>query len=72
MRLGMSHAQTTIILASIQLGFIGLAILLSDIGDAYLISGIVGLSVVFSLFLDRLILRRLASKESDENVFSGH
>ncbi|HEX7015431.1 MAG TPA: MraY family glycosyltransferase, partial [Cyclobacteriaceae bacterium] len=72
MRMGMSHAQTTIILASIQLGFIVLAVVLNGVSDAYLISGIVGLSVLFSLFLDRLILRRLANKESDENVFSGH
>src|SRR5690606_17614937 len=72
MRMGMSHAQTTIILASLQLGFIVLAIVLKGVGDAYLIAGIVALAVIFSLFLDRLILRRLAGKESDENVFSGH
>jgi hypothetical protein len=70
MRLGMTHSQTTFILAVIHLAFIAMAILLSDVSDAYLLAGIIILAVLFSIFLDRLILRKLASKEPDENVFS--
>src|SRR5690606_32018021 len=70
MRLGMTHSQTTVILGTIQVLFIVLAVVLRYVGDAYLIAGILALAVIFSIFLDRLILRKLASKEPDENVFS--
>ena len=70
MRMGMTHSQTTVILATIQLLFIAMAVVLRHVSDAYLIGGIIALAVIFSIFLDRLILRKLASKEPDENVFS--
>jgi UDP-GlcNAc:undecaprenyl-phosphate GlcNAc-1-phosphate transferase len=63
MRLGMSHSQTTIILAITQLVFIGLALIFRDFSDRYLLSGVILLSVTLSIILDRLILKRLGVKE---------
>lgn len=63
MRLGMTHSQTTLILAGTQASYIALAILLRDVGDFYLLPGLVVLSIVLSVVLDRLILRRLSMKE---------
>jgi hypothetical protein len=69
MRLGMSHAQTTIILAVVQLVYIGMALLFFKTTDRYLLSAVVGLSILLSIILDRLILKKLAVKEpSEENV----
>lgn len=67
MRLGMTHSQTTVVLAFIQLSFILLAVILRGFDDVFLVAGIVVLALMFSIFLDRLILRKLASKEVDED-----
>jgi hypothetical protein len=66
MRLGMSHAQTTLILASMQLVYIGVALLFYKTTDRYLLSAVIGLSILLSLVLDRLILKKLAVKDLDE------
>lgn len=66
MRLGMSHAQTTIILAVTQLVYIGMALLFIKTTDRYLLSAVVGLSILLSIILDRLILKKLAVKEPFE------
>jgi UDP-GlcNAc:undecaprenyl-phosphate/decaprenyl-phosphate GlcNAc-1-phosphate transferase len=66
MRMGMTHSQTTIILAITQLIFIGLAIAFSDVSDRYLVSGVILLSVTLSVILDRLILKRLDVKEQPD------
>jgi UDP-N-acetylmuramyl pentapeptide phosphotransferase/UDP-N-acetylglucosamine-1-phosphate transferase len=60
MRLGMSHGQTTMILAGVQVIFIGLAIAFSQFTDAYLLSGLLVLSFLLSITLDRLIINRLS------------
>jgi UDP-GlcNAc:undecaprenyl-phosphate/decaprenyl-phosphate GlcNAc-1-phosphate transferase len=65
MRLGMTHSQTTIILSLIHILFIVMAVVLRGLKDVYLITGILVLSLMFSVFLDRLILKKLANKEPD-------
>lgn len=59
MRLGMSHSQTTLILASVQIIYIGLAVLFNAYADIYVISGLLVLSFLLSITLDRLIIRKL-------------
>jgi UDP-GlcNAc:undecaprenyl-phosphate/decaprenyl-phosphate GlcNAc-1-phosphate transferase len=66
MRLGMTHAQTTLILASIQIVFICLSILFNGYSDLIVLFGVVILAVILSVFLDRLILNKLSVKESEE------
>jgi UDP-GlcNAc:undecaprenyl-phosphate/decaprenyl-phosphate GlcNAc-1-phosphate transferase len=66
MRLGMSHAKTTVILAITQLLYIGVALFFYKTTDRYLLSGVIGLSILLSFVLDRLILKKLAVKELDE------
>jgi UDP-GlcNAc:undecaprenyl-phosphate/decaprenyl-phosphate GlcNAc-1-phosphate transferase len=68
MRLGMSHSQTTVILAITQIVYIGVALLFFNTTDRYLLSAIVGLSILLSIILDRLILKRLAVKDPNEET----
>lgn len=68
MRLGMSHAKTTVILAITQVMYIGVALFFYNTTDRYLLSGIIGLSIVLSIVLDRLILKKLAVKELEEDA----
>jgi UDP-GlcNAc:undecaprenyl-phosphate/decaprenyl-phosphate GlcNAc-1-phosphate transferase len=63
MRLGKSHSQTTIILGTAQLLYIGLAIIFRGMGDKFMLVGVVLLSIILSVFLDRLILKKLDVKE---------
>lgn len=64
MRLGMTHAQTTIILASVHILFITIAVVFKDMADIYLIMTIIVVSLLFSIALDRMILRKLGNKEA--------
>lgn len=66
MRLGMTHSQTTLILATTQVVYIGVALLFYRTTDRYLLSAILGLSIFLSIMLDRLILRKLDVKDSGE------
>lgn len=66
MRLGFSHAQTTITLAFFHLFFIALAILCRGISDAVLLLAIGILTLGFSIILDKLILRKRDAKSLDE------
>jgi UDP-GlcNAc:undecaprenyl-phosphate/decaprenyl-phosphate GlcNAc-1-phosphate transferase len=59
MRLGKSHSQTTIILGATQISFVILAVFFRQSSEAVVLSGIILLSIVLSVFLDRLILKRL-------------
>jgi len=59
-RLGMTHSQTTLILAGVQLLFISLAIIFNQLGDHYIVPGAVLLSILLSVFLDRLIFNRVS------------
>lgn len=65
MRMGMTHGQTTMILATVQLFFIGLSIIFNGYSDLEVLLGVVGLSVVLSVILDKLILSRLSFKENE-------
>jgi hypothetical protein len=59
LRLGMTHSQTTLILAGVQLLFITLAIIFNQFSDVYIVSGLLVLSLLLSVTLDRLIISRL-------------
>jgi UDP-GlcNAc:undecaprenyl-phosphate/decaprenyl-phosphate GlcNAc-1-phosphate transferase len=63
MRLGMTHAQSTIILAIVQVTYILLAIVAHQLGENWVLLGLLLFSIVLSVFLDRLILRRKAIKD---------
>lgn len=66
MRLGMTHSQTTLILAATQVVYIGVALIFYRTTDRYLLSAILGLSILLSILLDRLILKKLAVKDPGE------
>ncbi len=66
MRLGKTHSQATLILAGTQVFYIALALIFNNYGDRFVLLGVVVLSVVLSLTLDRLILKRLDIKEIAE------
>jgi UDP-GlcNAc:undecaprenyl-phosphate/decaprenyl-phosphate GlcNAc-1-phosphate transferase len=59
MRLGKSHSKTTIILATTQVVFVAIAVLLRNYSDAVVLASIVAVSIILSGFLDRLILKKL-------------
>jgi UDP-GlcNAc:undecaprenyl-phosphate GlcNAc-1-phosphate transferase len=65
MRLGLSHQQTTIILAIIHLLYIGLALVLYRTGENYALLTLLIFSIGLSVLLDQLILRKKAAKESE-------
>lgn len=60
MRLGMTHSQTTLILGGVQLLYISLAIAFNHLSDMYVLSGLVVLSFLLSVTLDRLIINKLS------------
>lgn len=64
MRLGLSHSQTTLLLGGVQVLFITLAIIFHDYSERYILSGVILLSFLLSVILDRLILKRLSVKET--------
>jgi UDP-GlcNAc:undecaprenyl-phosphate/decaprenyl-phosphate GlcNAc-1-phosphate transferase len=66
MRLGKTHSQTTLILAGTQVFYIIMALLFNDYGDKFMILGVILLSIVLSVTLDRLILKKLDVKEVSE------
>jgi UDP-GlcNAc:undecaprenyl-phosphate/decaprenyl-phosphate GlcNAc-1-phosphate transferase len=65
MRLGMSHAQTTLILGIIQAIFIGLSILFNGFSDIEVLGGVIIIAFILSVTLDRLIIARLSTKENE-------
>jgi UDP-GlcNAc:undecaprenyl-phosphate GlcNAc-1-phosphate transferase len=62
MRLGMTHAQTTMILGSVQLMFIILAVLLRGFSGFLVLGIVIFLAVGLSFLLDRLIIRKRDSR----------
>lgn len=66
MRLGKTHSQTTIILATTHVFYIVMALLFNNIGDKFMILGVIVVSVILSVILDRLILKKLDVKEIPE------
>lgn len=63
MRLGMTHSQSTIILAIVHVVYIGLAVLTYEWGENWVFLGLLFFSILLSVFLDQLILRRKAVKD---------
>jgi UDP-GlcNAc:undecaprenyl-phosphate/decaprenyl-phosphate GlcNAc-1-phosphate transferase len=59
MRLGKSHSQTTLILGAAQICYAIIAIVFNDSSEAVLLTGIILMSMFLSVFLDRLILKKL-------------
>jgi UDP-GlcNAc:undecaprenyl-phosphate/decaprenyl-phosphate GlcNAc-1-phosphate transferase len=64
MRLGMSHSQTAIILASVNAFFIAGAYFFRNYSDKYILVAVIVLALALSFILDRLIMRRLTAKTS--------
>jgi UDP-GlcNAc:undecaprenyl-phosphate GlcNAc-1-phosphate transferase len=62
MRLGMTHAQTSIILGSVNIFFVLIAWIFRSVSDVWMLPGVVLLALLFSVILDRLITRRLSAK----------
>jgi UDP-GlcNAc:undecaprenyl-phosphate GlcNAc-1-phosphate transferase len=59
MRLGMRHSQTTLILAAVHVFYIALALVFQNLGDPYVLSGVIIISFLLSVSLDRLIINKL-------------
>jgi UDP-GlcNAc:undecaprenyl-phosphate GlcNAc-1-phosphate transferase len=64
MRLGMSHAQTAIILASVNAMFIAGAFFFRNYSDKYILVAVIILALGLSFILDRMIIRRVTAKTS--------
>jgi UDP-N-acetylmuramyl pentapeptide phosphotransferase/UDP-N-acetylglucosamine-1-phosphate transferase len=62
MRLGMTHAQTSMILGAVNLFFISLVWVFREVSDIWLLPGIVLIALIFSIILDRLIIRKVSAK----------
>lgn len=60
LRLGFTHAKTTIILGVIQVLFIVGAVVLKEYGELRILGGAIGVALVLSITLDRLIIRKLS------------
>jgi UDP-N-acetylmuramyl pentapeptide phosphotransferase/UDP-N-acetylglucosamine-1-phosphate transferase len=65
-RLGFSHARASLLLGFICLGFVGLAAITRQLSNLYVIGAVVALCVVLSVTLDRLLIRKLASRGPEE------
>jgi UDP-GlcNAc:undecaprenyl-phosphate/decaprenyl-phosphate GlcNAc-1-phosphate transferase len=61
-RLGLSHAQASLLLGFICLGFVGLALLTKQLSDWYVIGLVIGICILLSVTLDRLLIRRVAGR----------
>lgn len=59
MRLGKSHGQTTLILGATQILFVIIAIAARNYPEMIMLPGIILVSIFLSVFLDRLILKKL-------------
>jgi UDP-GlcNAc:undecaprenyl-phosphate/decaprenyl-phosphate GlcNAc-1-phosphate transferase len=59
MRLGMTHSEATLILVGVNAGFISLAVIFNRFGDLILLPGVIALSSLLSVVLDRQIIKRV-------------
>ena len=59
MRLGMSHSQTALTLGALNIFYIAMALVFNDLGDALLLPLLMIFSIILSLTLDYLIIRKL-------------
>ena len=64
-RLGLSHSQASLLLGFICLGFIALALVTKNWGNGYVLGLVLGVCTVLSVTLDRLLIRKVASREVD-------
>lgn len=64
MRLGMSHSQTALILASVNMVFILGVFAFRDFPDGYVLIGIFVTAFALSFIVDRLIIRKASAKSS--------
>lgn len=64
MRMGLSHAKTTILLGVIQIAFIGLAVLFNGHTDLEFLLGIGLISLILSFILDKMLQNRFSPKDS--------
>lgn len=62
-RLGLSHAQASLLLGLICFGFLGLAIATRQLSNWIVIGVVVGICTVLSMTLDRLLISRVANRE---------
>lgn len=62
MRIGMTHAKTSIILGFVNVCFVALVLFFKDLREAWLLAIIVLIASILSIILDRLILRRVSVK----------
>lgn len=62
MRMGVTHSRTAMILALVNAAFIFLSYVLRGLGDKIMLPLIIVISLILSIILDRLILRKLATK----------
>lgn len=62
MRLGRTHAQTAIILGSVNIFFVLIAWIFRGASDRWMLPGVVLFAVLLSVILDRLIKRKLSAK----------
>ena len=60
LRLGFSHAQSTLLLVTVNIAFIAFAFSLDFLGDNILMPIMASLAILFSLLLDKLVRRRLS------------
>jgi UDP-N-acetylmuramyl pentapeptide phosphotransferase/UDP-N-acetylglucosamine-1-phosphate transferase len=59
MRLGKTHGQTTLILGATQILFVSIAIVFRNATDMALLSGVILASILLSVLVDRMILKKL-------------
>lgn len=65
MRLGVTHSTTAIILASVNLIFIIACVLLRAYGDKIMLPSVIAFAIFLSIILDRLIIRKLPTKNAN-------
>ena len=73
-RLNLSHKQAVYVLALVHVSFIGLAILLRDAGDEYLIPCVLLLSIILCLVLEKLLADfyiRKGTAQNESTTLSG-
>lgn len=59
MRMGLKHSHTALILGLINILFIGIALLLNDLKDLYLLPIVIGIGIIISVVIDQLIIAKL-------------
>jgi UDP-GlcNAc:undecaprenyl-phosphate/decaprenyl-phosphate GlcNAc-1-phosphate transferase len=61
-RLGLTHAQASLLLGFICLGFIGLALITRQLSNWSVIGAVIGTCTLLSVTLDRILIRKVAAR----------